>query len=1754
MTELLTTRYELLGLLGEGGMGRVSRAWDQLANREVALKQILSEDANPTDLKQEFWWMSRLRDPHLVEVYDFGVDEGGRPYFTMEVVEGHPLDEGLPLAPEVVTDMLRQVCRALRRIHHEGLIHGDIKPENIRVRPDGRLTLMDFGLMSPAGQVQAVRGTLAYMAPEVIQRCRVDQRADLYALGALAYQLLTGRPPFEATSTAALLRAHLEELPVSPSRLRLGLDPMWDRLVARLLAKEPARRYQSAAEVLEVLGEAVSDEPAALLCAPFVGRETEIEVFEAALVALREERRGRTLWIGGVAGIGKSRLLDEFGLRAQLEGHAVCQAAAAGVGAPYQPFVQVLRQVWPDLVRHEAGLIEIHAPALHGLAPDLVPDASVHRLEPEQEKLRLHAALVELLTALVQRRGLVLLLDEWHAADPLSIEALATLQRQLLGQPLLLVLAGDGPSAADAEPFTLAPLGRRELGRMIGAMFGAASPPGAFVGQVAELSGGVPLAAETFLEHLVSSGLLPQTGGRWVLEPLPAERLPAGADAILANRLADLSPLARRILEVAAVVGAPFGLDVLLRLVPDAPEEAVYAALAALEHGHLLRHRAGAYQVEQGHLAEVLRHRLAPEVLRDLHTRVGEALEESQAGQDPDDLLVRMANHFLAGDRPVKAVNYALTAAQRLAAMFANDQARSLVQRGHALLEGGVALPEGQAGATRAAYLSLLGDLRRVAGGLDDAEALYARGVALAEAAGASELVARMRVGEGLVHQSRGHQEPALEHFKAALPLCRAHAGAREELRCLAAMGRAYYQLGDPARSAATYEEALARAVAVGDLAYQGECLGFLGLLAVSAEPVPGQPSRASEGLDYLKQSIAIKEAVGDKLGLNDTHMLLGNALLALGDLPASEHSFLRNQALCHEIGAFEEVIAYLNLALVAIERGDHLAALDRAQKAAEIGEPIGNRFALDLAVCLEARALLNLGMLARPLPMLEDALARTRAADDAYGELFALTWLVEAQLHLGRWSEAEAALLEALNAQAATGLMEFAFPLQLYTAMLALRRGNRGAAEATLREGLARAEAKEAQLWEAQFCAALAEVALEDEAAAHEALPWLLRAQDRATACDALALAARCHWLRGRLAMVTGDFIEADGHFQRAQDSAVQLNLLDLMARVWYDRGVLQFPSPQSVKLLRRAQEVMVQQVDGFAAADREAFLAAAGRGAVWRRELPGQAAGTGPDGVPTAFATPEEDEGEPKGKLSEARQIIAQQRVWLDELQLASGLLLKQLDFAQAILRAQEAGPIMSQALALVLEISQAARGEVLLLEGARLVPRARKSLANLKPIEDDWTDYAETVTEVAQSGVMRYIPDTHAAGLAGHRGWEPRSLLVLPLSDERERLGVLLAFGHPEDAGRLMKRELEALRVLANQLAGALRNARMQSEWREKTQRLEMLYQLSSSVTSTLVMDEVLDLVLKLSLEITTAERGFLFLTDERGELRGEAARHAHGPLDARVDGELVSQSILRRVLETGEAVCVEDARDDDVLRHQKSIQDLNLRTVMAVPLAVKQRAFGVLYVDSRLVVNTFSDRDLELLKAIASHASVALENARLYDLATVDRLTKLFFRSHFEQRMREELARAQRHGHEVALLMMDIDHFKKFNDTYGHAVGDLVLAHVAGVIRNNLRQECDVPCRYGGEEMVVLLPETDVAGAAIFAERIRQAIDETRLTVEGHGDLHVTISIGTATYQGVADTGLALMERADQALYASKRGGRNRVTAYAPDLGG
>jgi diguanylate cyclase (GGDEF)-like protein len=191
---------------------------------------------------------------------------------------------------------------------------------------------------------------------------------------------------------------------------------------------------------------------------------------------------------------------------------------------------------------------------------------------------------------------------------------------------------------------------------------------------------------------------------------------------------------------------------------------------------------------------------------------------------------------------------------------------------------------------------------------------------------------------------------------------------------------------------------------------------------------------------------------------------------------------------------------------------------------------------------------------------------------------------------------------------------------------------------------------------------------------------------------------------------------------------------------------------------------------------------------------------------------------------------------------------------------------------------------------------------------------------------------------------------------------------------------------------------------------------------------------------------------------------------------------------------------------------------------------------------------SPAEEQALQVITTLVAVALENARLFSLATTDGLTGLYVRRFFEIRVQEEAARLRRHGGAVALLMTDIDHFKRFNDTYGHQQGDTILRELAHMFRESVRHNVDVPCRYGGEEYVIILPVTDLHGALHLAERLRSACEAHRFPGNGQS-LQVTLSAGVAAMD--RDSLVPpeeLLRRADMALYHAKETGRNRVRAW------
>lgn len=268
---VIESRYSLGEIIGGGGMGVVYRAHDLVDDRPVAFKVInLNEEIPNARAKflREAEITLQLKHPHIVAVHEIGqVDVGGAeaaPFIVMEFVEGTSLEQLHDLTIAQVIDLGKQICEALEYAHSKGFIHRDLKPENILVEKHGLsyfAKLADFGLARPrdwSGPVsERIEGTIYYLAPEVIAGRPGDVAADLYALGAMMYQMVTGQVPFSDFDAQAILTQHLEETVSPPSESRSGVPPALDKIILRLLAKGPSDRYASARDVegaLEQIG------------------------------------------------------------------------------------------------------------------------------------------------------------------------------------------------------------------------------------------------------------------------------------------------------------------------------------------------------------------------------------------------------------------------------------------------------------------------------------------------------------------------------------------------------------------------------------------------------------------------------------------------------------------------------------------------------------------------------------------------------------------------------------------------------------------------------------------------------------------------------------------------------------------------------------------------------------------------------------------------------------------------------------------------------------------------------------------------------------------------------------------------------------------------------------------------------------------------------------------------------------------------------------------------------------------------------------------------------------------------------------------------------------------------------------------------------------------------------------------------------------------------------------------------------------
>ncbi|MBU1108290.1 MAG: diguanylate cyclase [Candidatus Riflebacteria bacterium] len=336
--------------------------------------------------------------------------------------------------------------------------------------------------------------------------------------------------------------------------------------------------------------------------------------------------------------------------------------------------------------------------------------------------------------------------------------------------------------------------------------------------------------------------------------------------------------------------------------------------------------------------------------------------------------------------------------------------------------------------------------------------------------------------------------------------------------------------------------------------------------------------------------------------------------------------------------------------------------------------------------------------------------------------------------------------------------------------------------------------------------------------------------------------------------------------------------------------------------------------------------------------------------------------------------------------------------------------------------------------------------------------------------------------------------------------------------------------------------LRETRIDLDYR--IMQLSTLYEVGKAISSILDFRKLQNMILEIVVKVIRAEKGSLMLLDDSEKILtiGVAIGLSEGiTRDTKLE---IGESVAGWVIKSCQPLFVRDTRTDSEFQTIKKSY-VRAGTLMCVPLMAKDKLLGTLNV-SRSDPNSFSDKDFELFVNLANQAAIAIDNARLYRYAVTDEMTRLYNHRYFQQRLDEELQRADRYENFVSLIILDVDHFKNFNDTYGHPEGDRVLKTVAKLIEKSVR-EIDIPARYGGEEFVVICPEKNGEGSLAPAERIRTAIENYDFRIDGK-KVAVTVSLGVACYPDQSRSKVELIQRADFALYYSKDNGRNRATLY------
>lgn len=983
---------DILELIGFGAAAEVYRAYDLARGQEVAVK-VLSERAEPAMVLRfvrEGQALAALDHPNIIKVFEMGEERGQR-YIVMELVREGALKErltplGLPW--EEAARIALDVARALDEAHANGIIHRDVKPANIMFS-DGQAKLADFGLAhltdaSSMTRTGTVMGTVLYLSPEQAVGKPVDGRSDLYALGAVLFEMLTGQPPFGGPSAVSIIYKHLNEQPPPLRELAPEVPERLAGIVRRLLQKDADRRYGTAAELVDALERLLAQDRDALFAMPaedeadgealgaesllpFVGRDAEIEALQEQL-GRAIAGVGATVLLSGEAGIGKTRLCRELIAAARQQNVLALTGDCLYRDAPdpYAPLIEIVRAYEEHLGALDPddgdAARQRLASALHLVRTALgmdrhdegESDVWLRGASPQVGQSRAFEIVSQFFVLASRMRPLLILLDDLQWASPTTLQVFHYIARNLRGARILLlgtyrpedVLSGDEGTHPLRE--MLRRMSREhlhteiELGRLssesaseiVNGVLNAFELPPDFVDLLCRESDGNPFYLLEILHLLQEQGNLERRGDHWDLVSAPDEvDVPGTVVDVIMRRIERVSFDDRDLLDWAAVLGTAFDAGVLSALL-ERSRLATMKCLYGLEQRHgLVVSTENGFQFAHAKVQQVLYEAMPVGLLSECHGMAGMVIEERHI----DDLEAHaydLARHYGKSRDARKGFTYAVMAADRAEAAFAPVEASSFLESALGLLRK--LSDDAEMDAQQLPLTQRYGALLATIGHQQDAIRIMQDALALSEAQDNQRIRSEILVDLGVANGRVGEWATAVDYCQRGYAVADALNDAEGKASALLNLGYFAFEQGE-------WEPAVERLERALDVAREAglDLMGarILGNLSITYD-ARGEHRRA---IELYQQSIDTFTALNRLLDVGQGLSNMGYSWYRLEAYDKAMDCYQQALELLDKVGDVrEQGVAYLHMAEVAVATEQLREARDHCTQATRRFRRIG--------------------------------------------------------------------------------------------------------------------------------------------------------------------------------------------------------------------------------------------------------------------------------------------------------------------------------------------------------------------------------------------------------------------------------------------------------------------------------------------------------------------------------------------------------------------------------------------------------------------------------------------------------------------------------------------------------------------------------------------------------------------------------------------------------------------------------------------